>query len=70
MRKLTYVQNERLVCVQGRLQEASLFLPASIREASKHKRTKVPTTMLEKAEAATAEIVKLVSMASDMHAAG
>ena len=58
------------MCVQGRLQEASVFLHASIREASKHKGTQVPTNTLDKAKAVTAEIVKLVTMASDIHATG
>ena len=70
MRNLTSMQNERLVYVQGRLQEASVLLNASIREASKHKGTQVPTNTLDKAKAVTAEIVKLVTMASDMHATG
>ena len=68
MQKLTHQQNERLVRVQGKLQEASLLLHALICESSKHKGTKVPSNMLDKAKAVAAELVKLVTMASDMHA--
>ena len=70
MSKLTHMQNERLVYVQGKLQGTSVLLHASIREASKHKGTKVPTNTLDKAKAVAAEIVKLVKMASDIHATG
>ena len=70
MKKLSHKQNERLVCVRGKLQETSLLLHASIREVSKHKGTKVPTNTLDKAKAVTAEIMKLVTMASDIHATG
>ena len=70
MSKLTHMQNERLVYIQGKLQGTSVLLRASIREASKHKGTKVPTNTLDKAKAVAAKIVKLVKMASDIHATG
>ena len=70
MSKLTHTQDERLVCVQSKLQDTFVLLHASFREASKHKGTKVPNNTLDKAKAITAEIVKFVTMASDIHAAG
>ena len=70
MKKLTQKQNDRLVCVRGKLQETSLLLHAWIREVSKHRGTKVPINTLEKVKAVTADILKLVTMASDMHATG
>ena len=66
--KLAHMQNERLVYVQGKLQSTSVLLHASIRDASKHEGTKVPTNTLDKAKAVTAEIAKLVTKASDIHA--
>ena len=68
MQKLTLQQNELLVRDQGKLQEASLLLHAMICESSKHKGTKIPSNMLDEAKAVAAELVKLVTMASDMHA--
>ena len=70
MKELTSKQNERLVSVESTLQKTSLSLHARIREASKHKGSKVPTDTLDKANAVAAKVLELITMASDLQTAG
>ena len=70
MKKLTSKQNERLVSVESTLQNTSLSLHASLREASKHEGSKVPTDTLEKANTVAAKVLELITMASDLQTAG
>ncbi|CAK0870434.1 unnamed protein product, partial [Prorocentrum cordatum] len=70
IKELTPQQNERLQTIEGKLQDTSLHLHATICEANGHKGTKVPTDTLDKANEVAAEVEKLVKTASDMHAAG